>query len=96
VALGDAIYNINMSATKSMTGHLISAAGAVESIICVKVINEGKIPPTINFNEFDPQIDPNIKITPNKMIEAEVNIALNINYGFGGHNSAVIFKKYQN
>jgi 3-oxoacyl-[acyl-carrier-protein] synthase II len=96
VALGDAIYNIHMSATKSMTGHLISAAGAVESIICVKVINEGKIPPTINFNEFDPQIDPNIKITPNKMIEAEVNIALNINYGFGGHNSAVIFKKYQN
>jgi 3-oxoacyl-[acyl-carrier-protein] synthase II len=95
IALGDAIYNINMSATKSMTGHMISAAGAVESIICVKTINEGKIPPTINFNEFDPEIDPNIKITPNKMLEADVNIALNINYGFGGHNSAVIFKKYQ-
>jgi 3-oxoacyl-[acyl-carrier-protein] synthase II len=94
-ALGDAIYDINMSATKSMTGHLISAAGAVESIICIKTINEGKIAPTINFNEFDPQIDSNIKITPNKMIEADVNIALNINYGFGGHNSAVIFKKYQ-
>jgi 3-oxoacyl-[acyl-carrier-protein] synthase II len=94
-AMGSAIYNINMSATKSMTGHMISAAGAVESIICVKTITEGKIPPTINFNEFDPQIDPNIKITPNKMIEADVNIALNINYGFGGHNSAVIFKKYQ-
>jgi len=93
-AMGDAIYDIHMSATKSMTGHLISAAGAVESIICVKTIVEGKIPPTINFNEFDPQIDPNIKITPNKMIEADVNIALNINYGFGGHNSAVIFKKF--
>lgn len=93
-AMGDAIYDIHMSATKSMTGHLISAAGAVESIVCVKTIVEGKIPPTINFNEFDPQIDPNIKITPNKMIEADVNIALNINYGFGGHNSAVIFKKY--
>jgi 3-oxoacyl-[acyl-carrier-protein] synthase II len=93
-AMGDAIYNVHMSATKSMTGHLISAAGAVESIVCVKTIVEGKIPPTINFNEFDPQIDPNIKITPNKMIETDVNIALNINYGFGGHNSAVIFKKY--
>jgi 3-oxoacyl-[acyl-carrier-protein] synthase II len=93
-AVGDAIYDIHMSATKSMTGHMISAAGAVESIICVKTIVEGKIPPTINFNEFDPQIDPNIKITPNKMIEADVNIALNINYGFGGHNSAVIFKKF--
>jgi 3-oxoacyl-[acyl-carrier-protein] synthase II len=93
-AIGDAIYDIHMSATKSMTGHLISAAGAVESIVCIKTITEGKIPPTINFNEFDPQIDSNLKITPNKMIEAEVNIALNINYGFGGHNSAVIFKKY--
>ena len=94
-ALGGAIYNIHMSATKSMTGHLISAAGAVESIICIKTINEGKIAPTINFNEFDPQIDSNLKITPNKMVEANVDIALNINYGFGGHNSAVIFKKYQ-
>ncbi len=94
-ALGDAIYNIHMSATKSMTGHLISAAGAVESIICIKTIIEGKIAPTINFNEFDPQIDSNLKITPNKMVEANVDIALNINYGFGGHNSAVIFKKYQ-
>jgi 3-oxoacyl-[acyl-carrier-protein] synthase II len=93
-AIGDAIYDIHMSATKSMTGHLISAAGAVESIVCIKTITEGKIPPTINFNEFDPQIDSKLKITPNKMIEAEVNIALNINYGFGGHNSAVIFKKY--
>jgi 3-oxoacyl-[acyl-carrier-protein] synthase II len=94
-AFGDAIYNIHMSATKSMTGHLISAAGAVESIVCIKSINEGKIAPTINFNEFDPQIDANLKITPNKMVEANVDIALNINYGFGGHNSAVIFKKYK-
>jgi 3-oxoacyl-[acyl-carrier-protein] synthase II len=94
-AIGDAIYNIHMSATKSMTGHLISAAGAVESIICIKTINEGKIAPTINFNEFDPQIDSNLKITPNKMVEANVDIAMNINYGFGGHNSAVIFKKYK-
>jgi 3-oxoacyl-[acyl-carrier-protein] synthase II len=94
-AIGDAIYNIHMSATKSMTGHLISAAGAVESIICIKTIIEGKIAPTINFNEFDPQIDSNLKITPNKMVEANVDIAMNINYGFGGHNSAVIFKKYK-
>jgi 3-oxoacyl-[acyl-carrier-protein] synthase II len=93
-AIGDAIYDIHMSATKSMTGHLISAAGAVESIVCIKTITEGKIPPTINFNEFDPNIDSKLKITPNKMIEADVNIALNINYGFGGHNSAVIFKKF--
>ncbi len=94
-ALGDAVFDIHMSATKSMTGHLISAAGAIESLVCIKAINEGKIPPTINFQEFDPQINPNIKITPNKMIEANVDIALNINYGFGGHNSAVIFKKFK-
>ena len=93
-ALGDAVFNVHMSATKSMTGHMISAAGAVESLVCIKTINESKIAPTINFGEFDPQINPNIKITPNKMIEANVDIALNINYGFGGHNSAVIFKKY--
>jgi 3-oxoacyl-[acyl-carrier-protein] synthase II len=94
-AMGEAIYNIHMSATKSMTGHLISAAGVVESIVCIKTITDGKIPPTINFNEFDPQIDNRIRITPNKMIEADVQIALNINYGFGGHNSAVIFKKFE-
>jgi len=93
--MGEAIYNIHMSATKSMTGHLISAAGVVESIVCIKTITDGKIPPTINFNEFDPQIDNRIRITPNKMIEADVQIALNINYGFGGHNSAVIFKKFE-
>jgi hypothetical protein len=60
-----------------------------------QTIIEGKIAPTINFNEFDPQIDSNLKITPNKMVEANVDIAMNINYGFGGHNSAVIFKKYK-
>jgi 3-oxoacyl-[acyl-carrier-protein] synthase II len=91
-ALGDAIFDIQLSATKSMTGHMISAAGAVESIVCIKAIENGKVPPTINFDEFDPGIDNRLKITPNKMEEVDVKIAMNMNYGFGGHNSAVIFK----
>ncbi len=94
-ALGDAAFDVQLSATKSMTGHMISAAGAVESIVCVKAIENGKVPPTINFNEFDPEIDSRLKITPNQMQELDVQIAMNMNYGFGGHNSAVIFKKIE-
>lgn len=94
-ALGDAAFDVQLSATKSMTGHMISAAGAVESIICIKAIEQGKVPPTINFDEFDPEIDSRLKITPNKMVELDVNIAMNMNYGFGGHNSAVIYKAFE-
>lgn len=94
-ALGDAAFDVQLSATKSMTGHMISAAGAVESIICIKAIQQGKVPPTINFDEFDPEIDSRLKITPNKMAELDVKIAMNMNYGFGGHNSAVIYKAFE-
>lgn len=92
-ALGDAAFKVKMSATKSMTGHMISAAGAMESLICIKTLQTGEIAPTINFEEFDPQIDQRLQITPNVKQSADVQIAMNMNYGFGGHNSAVIFKK---
>lgn len=87
-------YNLNISSTKSMTGHLLGATGALESIVCIKAINEGIIPPTINLNNPDPDCD--LNYTPNQAIEREVNYAMNINLGFGGHNAVLIFKKAGN
>ena len=85
---------LNISATKSMTGHLLGAAGAIEAIACIKAIETGIIPPTINVNEIDPAIDKRINVTPNKAIKKEVNIALNNTFGFGGHIFVSLFKKY--
>ena len=92
-AFGDEIYNINISSTKSMTGHLLGAAGAVEALACILAINKGVIPPTINLENLDPQIDPKLNLTPNVAQKREVNYALSNTFGFGGHNSSVIFKK---
>ena len=90
---GDHSYKLNISSTKSMTGHLLGAAGAVEAIACIVAINESKIPPTINHFTDDPDLDENINFTFNSSQEREVNVALSNTFGFGGHNSTVIFKK---
>jgi len=93
---GDHAYKLNISSTKSMTGHLLGAAGAVEAIASILAIKNGIIPPTINHNEEDKdeEIDYNLNFTFNKAQKREVNAALSNTFGFGGHNACVIFKKY--
>ena len=87
----DDAYKLNINSTKSMTGHTLGAAGAIESIFCIKVINEGIIPPTINLENPDPLCD--LNYTPLTSINKEVNIAMNNSFGFGGTNSTLVFKK---
>ncbi len=87
-------YNLNISSTKSMTGHLLGAAGAIESIACIKAIEHGIVPPTINHFTDDPEFDSNINFTFNKAQSKSIDIAINNTFGFGGHNASVIFKKY--
>jgi 3-oxoacyl-[acyl-carrier-protein] synthase II len=86
-------YKLNISATKSMTGHLLGAAGAVEAIATIMSIVEGVVPPTINFKVPDPQIDKNLNITPNKAQKREVRSAISNTFGFGGHNASIVIKK---
>ncbi|MDX2442927.1 MAG: beta-ketoacyl-ACP synthase II [Bacteroidales bacterium] len=93
---GDHAYKMNISATKSMTGHLLGAAGALESMAALLAILEGIIPPTINLQNLDPEIDPKLNLTPNVAQKRDVNIALSNTFGFGGHNASVIFKKFIN
>lgn len=87
-------YKLNISSTKSMTGHCLGAAGVIEAIACIKSIVHGVIPPTINHFNDDPDLDPNLNFTFNKARERTVNAALSNTFGFGGHNAAVIVKKY--
>lgn len=93
---GDAAYDINLSSTKSMTGHLLGAAGALEAVISVKAMNEGIVPPTINHDEDDkdPEVDYNLNFTFNKAQKREINAVLSNTFGFGGHNASIILKKY--
>lgn len=90
---GDHAFKLNISSTKSMTGHLLGAAGATEALACVHAICSGVVPPTINFKNEDPEIDYNLNLTLNKAQKREVNVAMNNTFGFGGHNSCLIFKK---
>ena len=90
---GEEAYRLNISSTKSMTGHLLGAAGAIESIACILAINDNFIPPTINHFTDDPQLDEKLNFTFNEAQERSVNAALSNTFGFGGHNSTVIFKK---
>ncbi|HTJ48285.1 MAG TPA: beta-ketoacyl-ACP synthase II [Cyclobacteriaceae bacterium] len=90
---GEHAYKMNISSTKSMTGHLLGAAGAIESIACLMAIQHSIIPPTINHFTDDPELDPRLNLTFNKAQEREVNIALSNTFGFGGHNFSIIFKK---
>ena len=93
---GNHAFELNISSTKSMTGHLLGAAGAVESIASILAIKNGIVPPTINHEEGDDDenIDYNLNFTFNKAQKREVNVALSNTFGFGGHNACVIFKKY--
>ena len=86
-------YNLNISSTKSMTGHLLGAAGAIEAIACVKRLEKNIIPPTINFETEDENIDYNLNLTLNKAEKRTVNAALSNTFGFGGHNTSIIVKK---
>lgn len=90
---GDHVYKLNVSSTKSMTGHLLGAAGAVESIASILAIQNNLIPPTINHFTDDDQLDNKINYTFNKAQEREVNVALSNTFGFGGHNTSVILRK---
>ncbi len=94
---GDHAYKMNLSSTKSMTGHLLGAAGALEAVLSVKTITDGVIPPTINHEEGDddPEVDSRLDFTFNKAVEKEVNTVLSNTFGFGGHNAALILKKYK-
>ncbi len=91
---GEHAYKLNISATKSMTGHLLGAAGAVEAIACIFAIKHDIVPPTINFSVPDEEIDPRLNLTLNKAQKRVVNAALSNTFGFGGHNTSVIFKKF--
>ena len=91
---GDHAYELNISSTKSMTGHLLGAAGAVESIAVIMSIVNGVVPPTINLETIDPEIDPKLNLTPNKAQHREVNVGLSNTFGFGGHNTSAIFRKF--
>jgi 3-oxoacyl-[acyl-carrier-protein] synthase II len=91
---GDDIYRINISSTKSMTGHLLGAAGAVEAIASILALQNGIIPPTINHFTDDPSFDPKINFTFNAAQKRDINIVQSNGFGFGGHNASVIFKKY--
>jgi 3-oxoacyl-[acyl-carrier-protein] synthase II len=91
---GEHAFKLNISSTKSMTGHLLGAAGAIEAIACIMAVKHDIIPPTINHFTDDPEIDPRFNLTFNKAQKRNVNAALSNTFGFGGHNASVIVKKY--
>ncbi len=91
---GDHAFKMNISSTKSMTGHLLGGAGAIETIACILAIHKGIIPPTINHFTDDPAFDPRLNLTFNKAQHREVTAALSNTFGFGGHNASVIVKKF--
>ena len=92
---GEHAYNLNISATKSMTGHCLGAAGVIEAIACIQSVIHDIIPPTINHFTDDPELDPGLNFTFNKAQKRVVNAALSNTFGFGGHNACVIVKKYK-
>lgn len=87
------IYNLNISATKSMTGHLLGAAAAIEALACIFAIDNGTVPPTINVENLDPAIDSRLNLTLGSAQKRNVHVALSNTFGFGGHNATVIFRK---
>ncbi|MEM7549095.1 MAG: beta-ketoacyl-ACP synthase II [Bacteroidota bacterium] len=90
---GEHAYDLNISSTKSMTGHLLGAAGAIEAIASIKAVENDKVPPTINHFTDDNSFDPRLNLTFNKAQDRTVNVALSNNFGFGGHNCSLIFGK---
>jgi 3-oxoacyl-[acyl-carrier-protein] synthase II len=91
---GEAAYRLPISSTKSMTGHLLGAAGALEAMVCVKAIETGHIPPTINYETPDPDCD--LDYVPNQMRQQQVIVAMSNSFGFGGHNACLILGQYNN
>jgi 3-oxoacyl-[acyl-carrier-protein] synthase II len=91
---GENAYNLNISSTKSMTGHCLGAAGALEALACIMAVTKDVVPPTINHFVDDPDLDPKLNFTFNKAQKRTVNAALSNTFGFGGHNASVIVKKY--
>lgn len=92
---GEHAYNLNISSTKSMTGHLLGGAGAIEAIASIKAVMHDIVPPTINHFTDDPEIDPKLNLTFHKAQHRPIRVALSNTFGFGGHNASVIFKKYE-
>jgi 3-oxoacyl-[acyl-carrier-protein] synthase II len=92
---GDHAYQMNISSTKSMTGHLLGAAGAIEAIACLLALEEGIVPPTINHFTDDDELDPRLNLTFNKAQKKNVKVALSNTFGFGGHNASVIIRKVE-
>jgi 3-oxoacyl-[acyl-carrier-protein] synthase II len=92
-AFGQLAYNIPVSSTKSMTGHMMGATGALEAVFCAKAVGDNAIPPTINYHTPDPDCD--LDYVPNQAREVPVRVALSNSFGFGGHNSVLVIKKYQ-
>jgi 3-oxoacyl-(acyl-carrier-protein) synthase len=92
-AFGEKAYDVAISSTKSMTGHMMGATGALEAVLCVLAMRNGIIPPTINYVEPDPNCD--LDYVPNKAREAEVNVTMSNAFGFGGHNAVLVLRKYK-
>jgi len=91
---GDHAYKMNISSTKSMTGHLLGAAGAIESIAVIMSIIHGIVPPTMHLNTLDPAVDSRLNLTANKAEEREVRVGISNTFGFGGHNTSAVFRKF--
>lgn len=92
---GNHAYNLNISSTKSMTGHCLGAAGALEALACILAVTKDVVPPTINHFTDDPELDPKLNFTFNTVQKRTVNAALSNTFGFGGHNASIIIKKYR-
>ncbi len=91
---GEQAYKMNISSTKSMTGHLLGAAGAIEALATILAVKNDIAPPTINLENIDPEIDPRFNLTFNKAQKRPINMAISNTFGFGGHNAAIVVKKY--
>ncbi len=92
---GESAYKLNISSTKSMTGHLLGAAGAIEAIASIMAVVNDIVPPTINFRNPDPAIDQNLNLTVNKAQHRHVKVALSNTFGFGGHNASILIRKFE-
>ena len=92
---GEQAYQLNVSSTKSMTGHLLGAAGALEGLATIMAVKDDVVPPTINHFTDDPNIDPQLNLTFEKAEKRTVNVALSNTFGFGGHNASIVVRKYK-